>query len=98
MVSHPQEGVFNMGPCWACGEKRICHTETDDENRCNRKKQPPPNAVLWHPVNRNTHIKREIREHDSSRKEQTECHKTVKSLNAQGVEPKAQFIPLGTTA
>jgi hypothetical protein len=48
-----------MQPCIACEEKHRSHTITAAENRCNPKKQPPPTAVLWHPTNHHTHIKRE---------------------------------------
>jgi hypothetical protein len=47
-----------MEPCTACGEKRRCHTVTGAEKRCKQKKQQPTHAVLWHPANRGTHIKR----------------------------------------
>ena len=60
------EGGFNMAPhaessvsMYSCGEKRLCHTETDAANRCNQKTQSPPVAVVWCAVNRHTHIKRE---------------------------------------
>jgi hypothetical protein len=47
-----------MEPCRACGGKRISHTETGAEKRCNRKTQRNPQPVLWHPIKRHTHIKR----------------------------------------
>ena len=47
MPPHPHCGGFNMEPCMACGEKRLSHNQADAEKLCNRKKQPPPLAVLW---------------------------------------------------
>jgi hypothetical protein len=58
MLPHPHPGLVCMEPCWACGEKRVSHTETDAENRCKHKKQLVPQAVLWKIKNRHTHIKR----------------------------------------
>ncbi len=59
MHSHPHPAAVNMEPRMACAEIRLCHTETGAENRCNRKKQPSPLAVLWHPKKRHARTKRE---------------------------------------
>jgi hypothetical protein len=61
MLSHTHPARFYIEACWACGGKRISHTETAKENHCNRKTQRNPIAVLWHPTNRHTHIKRQNR-------------------------------------
>ena len=48
-----------MEPCSACGEKCTSHTGSGAEKQCNNTTEPVSFAILWHPVNRNTHIKRE---------------------------------------
>jgi hypothetical protein len=48
MLSHAQELIFNMDPCKACEEKPLCHTITGKEKQSKNKKQPNPQAVLWH--------------------------------------------------
>jgi hypothetical protein len=84
MDSQPQEGAFNIEPCWACGEKRRSHTEADAEKRCKHKTQPSPLAVLWKILNRSTHIKR--------KNCFTPC-KEARSLKAKrSVESKANFV------
>ena len=45
--SQPHRGRLCMEPCIPCEEKCLSHTQTDAENHCKPKKQPPPNAVLW---------------------------------------------------
>jgi hypothetical protein len=59
MLSHPNRAVFNIAQCRACGEIRICHTETGVEKQRIGKKQLFPQPFLWRPVNCRTHIKKE---------------------------------------
>jgi hypothetical protein len=48
MLPHAQELILNMDACRACEEKPICHTKTGREKQRKPKKQPNPQAVLWH--------------------------------------------------
>jgi hypothetical protein len=59
MLSHPHPVESNIEACWACGGERTRHTTSEPKTQANPKKQRNPQPVLWHPINRHTHIKRE---------------------------------------
>jgi hypothetical protein len=42
--------------------KHLCHTASDKEKPPKPKKERNPQTILWCPVNRHTHIKREDEE------------------------------------
>jgi hypothetical protein len=65
MLPHPHGGVLCMELCWACGGNVLCHTASGAGKQCKTEKQPPPIAILWCPVNRPTHIKRETSENQN---------------------------------
>jgi hypothetical protein len=46
MHSYPQEGAFNMEPCWVCEEKLLSHTITAKEKQFNRKKATQSSSHL----------------------------------------------------
>jgi hypothetical protein len=58
MLPHPHRAPFNIEACMVCGEKRLCHPETDAEKHCKPKIEPVLQTALWRPLNRSTHIKR----------------------------------------
>ncbi len=51
-----------MEVCWACGEKRTAHTETEAKTQPEGKTQSPSQADMWCAIKFFTHIKSVDRE------------------------------------